>query len=365
MYIQSFKDRFLTTMEHEEPYCVPTFVTITPEIAIKLGKEMNLSYQTENAWLSDRISHAEILTQLGNDAVAIGPTWKDNTLIKDIKDSDYLDDFGFVYKKIGYYFEIIKRPLEHVKSVKEIEEYKMPNPIEDMNWNFANKQINKYGKQYGVIGCLETTIFELSWNLVGMEKFLIDLYNRAPYIIALLDKVLYYNLVCGIEMVKLGVDMIWTGDDFGTQRGMLISPELWREIFKPRMHSLFNKLKKVNPNIKIAYHSCGSIVPIIPDLIEIGLDVLNPIQPKAVNMDLQKIKKDFGNELVLFGGVDEQYILPFGNTIDVEEEVKKRIEQARKGGGFIIAPAHNIQPDTPIENIYTYFNAVKKYGLYR
>ncbi len=123
-------------------------------------------------------------------------------------------------------------------------------------------------------------------------------------------------------------------------------------------------MKRINPRVKIAYHSCGSILPIIPDLIEIGLDVLNPIQPQAKNMNLGKLKKKFGDRLVFFGGVDEQMILPFGTTAEVKDEVKLRIAQAAKEGGFIPAPSHNIQPDTPLENIYTYFKAIKRYGTY-
>jgi len=248
--------------------------------------------------------------------------------------------------------------------VEEVDEFKMPDPLAPGRWDLAEKMIKRYKDNFAIVGDLETTIFELSWNLVGMEKFLMDLIMEKPYVFALMDKVMEYNLACGKKMVELGVDMIWTGDDFGTQKGMLLSPEIWRKVFKPRMQYIFKELRKVNPGIKIAYHSCGSIFPIIPDLIEIGLDVLNPIQPRAKDMDLAKLKQKFGDELVFFGGVDEQKVLPFGDVKQVEDEVKLRIAQAGQGGGFIIAPAHNIQPDTPLENIYAYFEAIKKYGTY-
>jgi uroporphyrinogen decarboxylase len=165
-------------------------------------------------------------------------------------------------------------------------------------------------------------------------------------------------------MAELGVDMILTGDDFGTQRGMMVSPELWRKYFKPRMRSLFLELKRIRPELKIAYHSCGTILPIIPDLVEIGLDVLNPIQPAALGMDLGALKKEYGRELAFFGGVDEQQVLPFGTPAEVEEEVQLRIKQAGADGGFILAPSHNIQPDTPLANILAFFNAARKHGKY-
>lgn len=357
------RERFLTTLNHKEPDRVPTFANLTPQIAEKLGKKMNLPWEPEDSWLSTRISHTEILLELGNDAVGVGPgraeyastRWKDGNLI---------DEFGFVYKRVGLYDEIIKRPLAEVETVKEIDRFKMPDPLAPGRWDLAEKRIKRYKKDFAIIGDLETTIFELSWNLVGMEKFLRDLVMEKPYVFALMDKVLEYHLACGKKMVELGVDMIWTGDDFGTQKGMMISPRLWRKVFKPRMEYIFKELKKINPKVKIAYHSCGSILPIIPDLIEIGLDVLNPVQPQAKGMDLGRLKQEFGDKLVFFGGVDEQRVLPFGNTQEIEEEVKLRIAQAGKGGGFIIAPAHNIQPDTPLQNIYAYFEAIKKYGTY-
>ena len=357
------RERFLAALNHKEPDRVPTFTNLTPQVAEKLGKKMNLPWEAEDSWLSSRISHMEILIELGNDAVGVGPTrakdaptrWEDGKLI---------DEFGFVYRRVGLYDEIIKRPLAEVEIVEEVDEFKMPDPLAPGRWDLAEKMIKRYKDNFAIVGDLETTIFELSWNLVGMEKFLMDLIMEKPYVFALMDKVMEYNLACGKKMVELGVDMIWTGDDFGTQKGMLLSPEIWRKVFKPRMQYIFKELRKVNPGIKIAYHSCGSIFPIIPDLIEIGLDVLNPIQPRAKDMDLAKLKQKFGDELVFFGGVDEQKVLPFGDTKQVEDEVKLRIAQAGQGGGFIIAPAHNIQPDTPLENIYAYFEAIKKYGTY-
>ncbi len=357
------RERFLITLNHKEPDRVPTFTNLTPQIAEKLGKKMNLPWEAEDSWLSTRISHTEILLELGNDAVGVGPLrakyaptrWEDGKLI---------DEFGFVYKRVGLYDEIIKRPLADVETVEEVNEFKMPDPLAPGRWDLAEKQIRRYKENFAIVGYLETTIFELSWNLMGMEKFLMDLVMEKPYVFVLIDKVLEYQLACGKKMVELGVDMICTGDDFGTQKGMMISPEQWGRVFKPRMQYVFEELKRIDPTIKIAYHSCGSILPIIPDLIEIGLDVFNPIQPRAKNMDLGKLKKKFGDRLIFFGGVDEQRVLPFGNTGEVKEEVRLRIAQAGKKGGFIIAPSHNIQPDTPLENIYAYFKAIKKYGTY-
>jgi uroporphyrinogen-III decarboxylase len=138
-----------------------------------------------------------------------------------------------------------------------------------------------------------------------------------------------------------------------------MSPQMWRDVFKPRIGKMFKAFRKLNPGIKLAWHSCGSIVPIIPDFIELGLDILNPIQPMAQGMDAGFLKKTYGDRLAFFGGIDIQQLLPFGTPEEVKRNVKEKISILGKGGGYIVAPAHNIQLDTPLENIFALFEAVK------
>ena len=144
---------------------------------------------------------------------------------------------------------------------------------------------------------------------------------------------------------------------------MIIAPEIWREFFKEFYATLFSSFKRKNPDIKIAYHSCGNIFPIIGDLIEIGLDILNPVQPHA--MDPEELKKSFGKNLCFWGGIDIQYVLPFGRKIEIEEEIKLRISQLNGNGGLILSPAHNIQYDTSIENVLTFYTLAKRFGKYK
>jgi uroporphyrinogen-III decarboxylase len=155
----------------------------------------------------------------------------------------------------------------------------------------------------------------------------------------------------------MGVDMIWTGDDVGTQRGMLMSPKMWRQFFKPKMAHLIASLKAINPKVKVAYHSDGDISPIIPELIEIGLDILNPVQPAC--MDPARLKNEYGKNLCFWGSIDEQYTLPFGSPADVEKEVRTRLQTIGKKGGLIIGPTHHVQLDTPLENFWAMVNTIK------
>jgi uroporphyrinogen-III decarboxylase len=165
---------------------------------------------------------------------------------------------------------------------------------------------------------------------------------------AILDLPFQYHLTAAKKLVEMGVDMIWTGDDVGAQGSMIISPAMWRRVFKPRMAKFFAALKRINPHVKIAYHSDGLIYPIIPDLIEIGLDVLNPVQPAC--MDPSRLKREYGDKLCFWGSIDEQHTLPFGTPADVRAEVLTRLDTIGKGGGLIIGPTHFVQLDTPMEN---------------
>jgi uroporphyrinogen-III decarboxylase len=142
----------------------------------------------------------------------------------------------------------------------------------------------------------------------------------------------------------------------GGQSSMVISPDMWRRFFKPRMASFFSELKEINPRVKLAYHSDGYIDPIVPDLIEIGLDVLNPVQPAC--LDPGEMKRKYGRDLCFWGTIDEQRTLPFGTPDDVRAEVSARLSSVGKGGGLIIGPTHHVQLDTPMENFWAMVDTV-------
>ncbi|MDD5017707.1 MAG: uroporphyrinogen decarboxylase family protein, partial [Eubacteriales bacterium] len=303
------RERFLAVLNNQKPDRIPVVATFTPQVADIFAEKFGLSNKAEDSFMADRISYTDILLKLGNDAVLVGAGRAKNCSTKKIEGNRKIDEWGFIIETHGYYGEIISRPLSKVMNIDDLNKYNIPDPLADGRYDSALMNIDKHKNDYGIIGELEACLFELSWCLVGLEKFIIDMAIGEEYIQVLLDRVLEFSTTCGKELIKLGCDMIWTGDDFGTQQGLLISPELWRENFKPRMKKMYDEFKILNPNIKIAYHSCGSIQPIIGDLIEIGLDVLNPLQPLAKDMGLKQIKEKFGDKLVLFGGVDVQEIL--------------------------------------------------------
>ena len=354
------KERVLKTLNHVQPDRPPIFATLTPQAAKKLSQHLDLPYEEPlDSLLSTRISHMDILTQLGNDCIGIAACAPKHFPTREISGGLHENEWGMKFFDIGLYSEFHEYPLGSASTVEDINNYNFPDPFAEGRFDEAIKAIEKYKDDYVIIADLETSFFETAWYLVGLEKLLLDMMMQEQYVFTLLDKIREINTEIGKKLISLGADIIWAGDDFGSQSGMLIDPNMWRNIFKPRIKEMFQEFRSINPDIKIAWHSCGSILPIIEDFADIGLDILNPIQPLAAGMDPKFLKDTYGNDLSFFGGIDIQELLPNGTPEQIKAEVKRRISVLGNNGGYIVAPAHNIQDDTSVENIIAFFEAAK------
>jgi uroporphyrinogen decarboxylase len=183
---------------------------------------------------------------------------------------------------------------------------------------------------------------------------------------AFLDKLLEFKIQYWDAFLSAAgdtVNVICEADDYGTQKGTLISANMYRKFMKPRQEKLFSFIKK-KYNVKVFLHSCGSVYDIIPDFIEAGVDILNPIQASAAKMDPKTLKKEFGKDIVFWGGIDTQRVLPYGTPAEVKDEVKRIIDELAPGGGFVLASVHNITSEVPPQNIVAMAEAVREYGKY-
>jgi len=354
------KERVIKTINHQSPDRPPIYVTLTSQVAERLSDYLNIPYEPPmDSLLSTRISHMYLLTELGNDLVGIAACAPESHPTITDKNGIITNEWGMQFKNAGLYNEFYQFPLASAMSVEDIKKYPFFDPHDPSRFEAAKSTVKKYSKNYPIIADLECAIFETSWYLTGLEKFLTDLIMETPYINALLDKVLEINTITGKHLIEAGADILWAGDDFGTQGGLIMDPDLWRKYFKPRIKTMFDEFRRINPELKIAWHTCGSVFPIIPDFIEIGLDILNPVQPLAKDMSPEHLKKTFGKDLVFFGGIDVQYLLPNSTPENIKKEVIRISKILGENGGYIIAPAHNIQDDTPTENILALFETAK------
>ena len=257
----------------------------------------------------------------------------------------------------GAYEEVVSFPLKNASEIDDIKNYSWPNP--DW-WNFDSikeiiEQLDKYEKYH--IRFRIGSIFEVAWQLRSMDKFLIDLAidPKIPlYIMDRLTEIYVENTKRVLEKFGDRIDMVYFYDDVATQNSLMISKQMWRKYIRPRHSQLADVAKKYNK--KIMYHSDGSIYPLIPELLDMGVDVLNPIQVDAKNMEPERLKSEFGDKLCFHGGIDIIKTLPLGSPEDVKKEVRERISILGKDGGYILESSHHIQSNTPIENIIAMYD---------
>ncbi|HHX39807.1 MAG TPA: hypothetical protein GX715_07565, partial [Armatimonadetes bacterium] len=217
-----------------------------------------------------------------------------------------------------------------------------------------------------ILGGVCSGLTEMSLWLRGYEQFFTDLVADRPMAEVMLDLILETKLrYWERALAEVGdlVDIAMEGDDLGMQQCLLMNPRVYRELVKPRQAQLFSHIKKQAP-VFVFYHTCGSVVEILPDLIEVGVDILNPVQVSAAGMDTRRLKAEFGRDIVFWGGgVDTQRVLPHGTPQEVRDEVRRRIDDLAPGGGFVFNTVHNIQADVPPENILAMWETLQEYGV--
>jgi uroporphyrinogen decarboxylase len=228
----------------------------------------------------------------------------------------------------------------------------------------AAKQLYE-ATDYAILLNAGVSLFEAGQYLCRSDQFMIDLMTDRKKIEALLDRLLELNLQ-RLEMLLDAagpyINVIKVNDDFGMQNGPIISPKLFREVFKPRHKAMYDLIHRKQPDVFIFLHCCGSIRALLPDLIDIGLDIVNPVQTSAANMEMRALKRDFGDSITFWGaGADTQSVLPWKTPAEVEADVMERLEVFAPGGGFIFSPIHNISPEVPPENILAMFETVARF----
>ena len=272
----------------------------------------------------------------------------------------------------GFYFDMRRHPLANIATIVGLKQFKFPDPLHPSRYEGmaarADELMNGRQAAY-VLGRNAPGIWEISLWMRGFENFFCDMAENVALAEALMD------IICEIKMqywarameaVGPNVLMVSEADDLASQDRLLCSPAMYRKFIKPRHTRLFAFIKqRAQVPVKIFYHSCGAVAPLIPDLIESGVDILNPVQVSAAGMDSKELKRRFGKDLTFYGGgVDTQHVLPHGTPQQVRDEVRRRIDDLAPGGGFIFNTVHNIQADVPPENIVAMWEALQEYGVY-
>ncbi len=354
------RERVIRTIQHQEPDRVPLDIEMREEVLNQLKEKIGTQdLERINQYLHIDIRKARI--KPGKNFLKKRAFFHPrNKWVIRVGSKTYEDEWGIRYRtdEENRYFGFHSHPLGGAKSLKG---YMFPDLSDDSRFEEVKRTIREFGQDYAIMGIAGSTLFEIAWQLRGYRDFILDLCDNSSFASELLDRLVDYRKTQCKRYLELGVDIIYLGDDFGMQDRMMINPDLWREYFKPRMKELISDYS-TGHKVFTLYHSDGYIEPIIEDLIEIGVDILNPIQPES--MDPYEIKKKYGNRITLHGTISIQRLLLQGSREEVAEKVRQIIRCCAPGGGLILAPTHTIQPDIPIENILTFYRVAFEEGRY-
>ncbi len=269
---------------------------------------------------------------------------------------------GYLYGKSLHFSEKV-HPMRGLSTPDEFHCYPYPDADADFDWDaFAKDVAMAKAADCIAIGKLTQTLFETAWQMRGMEALLVDLALDEPVAAILLDRLTAVRLRMAERMTVAGVDVLWVGDDVATQRGMMFAADQWRQWFAPRIRAIIEAARAMRPGLPVAYHGCGNMTDILPDLLELGVDLLHPVQPEC--MDVFELKRRYGDRLSFWGGVGTQRLLPRGTPGEIRAATAELLTRLGKGGGFIIAPAHVVEPEVPDANIDALIDAVKTHNTH-
>jgi uroporphyrinogen decarboxylase len=270
-----------------------------------------------------------------------------------------VDEWG-VWWRTGnfHHFTRLQSPLRGIENLQRLKSYPWPDLDQAYRFEPVRRQVEHWHAQGLAVAASAGSVFERSWYLRGMEELLVDMLEAPDIAHFLFDRAAAFQKVVAEQLARSGVDIIILGDDVATQRSLMMRVETWREFLGPRLAATAQAVKAANPASFVFYHSDGNVTALVPDLIQAGMDILNPVQPEC--MDPAALKQQYGERLSFWGTVSVQKTMPFGSAEEVRAEVRARIREVGRGGGLILAPAHVLSPEVPWENIVAFFEAASE-----
>lgn len=374
------RERVLTAVAHREPDRVPMdfggrVSTLHAYAQRELKKQLGLEggEETIRGYMTYTVEpDPRLVAKFGRDTTPFYPNPGAAYQFEiDPMTNSYLDEWGVRYRMPpgGYYYDPFQFPLAEAETVSDLDRHAWPDPRDPNRMRGVAEEIkatHAAGEKAIMLGAPTLGLWLLPQFLRGMERALMDLALDRKMAEALAERVTeWYVDFWDSALAEVGpyVDFVHMEGDLGDQMGPIFSPRTFREIYKPRLRRVIEAIKR-RSSARIWLHSCGSIYWVIPDLIDVGVEVLNPVQVNAAEMDSARLKREFGKDLTFWGGGCDPVVLQFGSPGDVQEEVRRRIADLAPGGGFVFASVHNIQANVPPANIVAMFEAAHKYGVY-
>ena len=354
------RERVQLSLSHRQPDRAPLELYLAPELSTRLAQAVGVAENELPAWIGNDLAPVyPVFRQAASDIRYADPT------IEVTAEGHYRDIYGVPFRLVEAglqeYVELAGQPpLAACESIAALEDY--PWPTADL-WDYDDipTELSALEEVDGPAAWGHSRgFFEIAHFMRGMDNFLMDMMLQPEFAGALMDHILEYLLATTERILQAGQGrfaLFEYNDDIASQRGMFISPDMWRQWIKPRMARMCDLIHGYG--VKVKYHSCGSVYAIIPDLIEIGVDVLNPIQALATDMDPFALKAEFGDRLCFHGGVDIQQLLPEGSPQEVRRHVRRMLNELGRDGGYILSGSHTLQADIPTDNLIALIEEAK------
>jgi len=267
-----------------------------------------------------------------------------------------IDEWGVRWKQGNFFhFAHVESPLREVDGLDGLRRYPWPDLDDPARYKTMAAEVVARHEEGFATCAMAGSVFEQAWYLRGMEPLMMDMLADPEAAHFLLERTAHFQRCAAVQIAKAGVDIVILGDDVAGQHGLLMGKEVWAEFLRDRLAATCRAVHEASDQARVFYHSDGNIVPLIPDLIRCGVDILNPLQPES--LDPAAIKREFGDRLCFWGAVSVQRTMAFGSPDEVRAEVRERVRTLGVGGGYILAPAHVLGPETPWENIVAFFDA--------
>jgi uroporphyrinogen decarboxylase len=374
------RERVRLALNHQEPDRVPIDITYTSVPYQDVRRQVGLPSETVKPDVWDRVKPSlDLLDKLGCDLLWVGLNGPSTRRPFSFDMDEYTDEWGVTFRKVmrsddAGQFEIREWPLL-TPSIPEMEAFSWPDPLDPARYaGTADHFKHLYeSTPYALCARLGDNIWEQANYSVGQANWLLYVSTDPDFCMAIMQKIANIQKTIYLEglrhigkylsVIRLG------GEDFGTQAGLLISPKMFRTMVKPILKDVYTAVKERladlgNYDCKLMLHSCGGIEPLINDFIEMGIDVLDPVQTRAKRMNALHLKQTYGDRISFHGGIDTQGILPFGSEDEVAEETKRKLEMLAPGGGYILCPTHNVQADVPGRNVVKMAQTGREFGRY-
>jgi uroporphyrinogen decarboxylase len=374
----SHRERVLKALNHEEPDRVPFDLGGTANSSVHIDKyqELKAHFGVDaedtyaNKTMRSVVVHEPILEALDIDFRYVLAGSSDGQPDVDVGEDGYRDEWGVLRRMPpgSLYYDVVEFPLSGPITVSDIVNYPWPDPTDPGYTRGVRDRARalREGTDCAIVMRVPSPFVHTTQYLRGFEDWFADLAGDPKLAAALFQATVEVTSAQAEEALKVAgdlIDVVTFGDDLGFQTGPLVSPETYRRLLKP-WHKRFFDTVKQNTSARIHFHCCGAISQLLDDLIDIGVDAINPVQVAAKDMDSSKLAPEFGDRVSFWGAIDSQHVLPDGTPEDVRAEVKKRIGDFAPGGGYILGAVHNIQPGVPLENILAMYDAGNEYGRY-